>query len=91
MDKQIKKKRWTVKKVATYGGIALFVIFIGYQFIFAAFNKSSLSSTIRIFPLFWSIKMSVKGRFKFIYKDCPLMGKVYTERHHPAKQGRNAV
>jgi HlyD family secretion protein len=35
MDKQIKKKRWTVKKVATYGGIALFVIFIGYQFIFA--------------------------------------------------------
>ena len=35
MDKQIKKKKWTVKKVATYGGIALFVIFIGYQFIFA--------------------------------------------------------
>ena len=35
MDKQIKKKTWTVKKVATYGGIALFVIFVGYQFIFA--------------------------------------------------------
>lgn len=35
MDKQIKKKTWTVKRVATYGGIALFVIFIGYQFIFA--------------------------------------------------------
>src|SRR5687767_12856548 len=35
MDKQIKKKRFTVKKVATYGGIALFVIFVGYQFIFA--------------------------------------------------------
>ncbi|HEX6225867.1 MAG TPA: HlyD family efflux transporter periplasmic adaptor subunit [Chryseolinea sp.] len=35
MDKQIKKKKWTVKKVATYGGIALFVIFVGYQFIFA--------------------------------------------------------
>ena len=35
MDKQIKKKRFTVKKVATYGGIALFVVFIGYQFIFA--------------------------------------------------------
>ena len=35
MDKQLKKKRWTVKKVATYGGIALFVIFVGYQFIFA--------------------------------------------------------
>jgi HlyD family secretion protein len=35
MDKQLKKKKWTVKKVATYGGIALFVVFIGYQFIFA--------------------------------------------------------
>src|SRR5215510_5937415 len=35
MDKQLKKKKWTVKKVATYGGIALFVIFVGYQFIFA--------------------------------------------------------
>jgi len=35
MDKQIKKKKWTVKKVATYGGIALFVSFVGYQFIFA--------------------------------------------------------
>jgi HlyD family secretion protein len=35
MDKQIKKKTWTVKRVGTYGGIALFVIFIGYQFIFA--------------------------------------------------------
>lgn len=35
MDKAIKKKNWTVKKIATYGGIALFVIFVGYQFIFA--------------------------------------------------------
>jgi len=35
MDKKIKKKTWTVKRVATYGGIALFVIFVGYQFIFA--------------------------------------------------------
>jgi HlyD family secretion protein len=35
MDKKIEKKRFTVKKVATYGGIALFVIFVGYQFIFA--------------------------------------------------------
>ncbi len=35
MDKQIKKKTFTVKRVATYGGIALFVAFIGYQFIFA--------------------------------------------------------
>jgi HlyD family secretion protein len=35
MDKKIQKKTWTVKKIATYGGIALFVIFVGYQFIFA--------------------------------------------------------
>ena len=35
MDKVIKKKQWTVKKVATYLGIAVFVMFIGYQFIFA--------------------------------------------------------
>lgn len=35
MDKQIKKKTWTLKRIATYGGIALFVIFVGYQFIFA--------------------------------------------------------
>lgn len=35
MDKQIKKKKWTLKKIATYGGIALFTIFVGYQFIFA--------------------------------------------------------
>lgn len=35
MDKQIKKKKWTLKRIATYGGIALFTIFVGYQFIFA--------------------------------------------------------
>lgn len=35
MDKKIKKKTWTVKKIATYLGIALFVVFVGYQFIFA--------------------------------------------------------
>lgn len=35
MDKQIKKKTWTVKRITTYGGIALFVVFVGYQFIFA--------------------------------------------------------
>jgi len=35
MDKKIKKKIWTVKRVATYGGIAIFVAFVGYQFIFA--------------------------------------------------------
>jgi HlyD family secretion protein len=35
MDKQIKKKKWTLKRIATYGGIALFTAFVGYQFIFA--------------------------------------------------------
>ncbi len=35
MDKKIAKKNWTLKRIATYGGIALLVSFIGYQFIFA--------------------------------------------------------
>ena len=35
MDKKIEKKKWTVKRIATYGGIAVFVFFVGYQFIFA--------------------------------------------------------
>jgi HlyD family secretion protein len=35
MDKKIEKKKWTLKKLATYGGIAVFVVFVGYQFIFA--------------------------------------------------------
>lgn len=35
MDKKIVKSKWTVKRIATYGGIALFVVFVGYQFIFA--------------------------------------------------------
>lgn len=35
MDKKIKKKTWTLKRISTYGGIALLVIFVTYQFIFA--------------------------------------------------------
>src|SRR5690349_5535904 len=35
MDKKIQKKTWTVKRIATYLGIALFTVFVGYQFIFA--------------------------------------------------------
>ncbi len=35
MDKQIKKKYWTLKRIGTYAGISVLVIFIGYQFIFA--------------------------------------------------------
>lgn len=34
MDKQIKKKFWTVKRIGMYVGIAALVTFIGYQFIF---------------------------------------------------------
>ncbi len=35
MDKKIVKKKWTLKRIATYGGIALFTVFVAYQFIFA--------------------------------------------------------
>jgi HlyD family secretion protein len=46
MDKQIKKKTWTVKRIATYGGIALFVAFIGYQFILLARQVNEFLSTV---------------------------------------------
>ncbi len=35
MDKQLVKKKWTLKRIATFGGIAIFVVFIAYQFLFA--------------------------------------------------------
>jgi len=35
MDRKIAKKRFTVKKVATWGGGALFLVFVVYQFIWA--------------------------------------------------------
>lgn len=35
MDKKIAKKKWTLKRISTYGGIALFIFFISYQFLFA--------------------------------------------------------
>lgn len=35
MDKKIAKKTWTLKRIATFGGIAIFVVFIAYQFLFA--------------------------------------------------------
>jgi HlyD family secretion protein len=35
MDKKIAKKKWTLKRIATYSGIALFTVFVGYVFIFA--------------------------------------------------------
>jgi HlyD family secretion protein len=35
MDRQLKKKKWTLKRIATYGGIGLFVVFVVYQVFFA--------------------------------------------------------
>ena len=35
MDRKIKKKKWTLKRIATYGGIALFVGFVLYQIVWA--------------------------------------------------------
>ncbi|MBS1543032.1 MAG: efflux RND transporter periplasmic adaptor subunit [Bacteroidetes bacterium] len=35
MDKKIEKKTWTLKRIATYGGIGLFVIAVSYQLLFA--------------------------------------------------------
>jgi len=35
MDKKIAKKKWTVKRIATWGGGGLLILFIAYQFIFA--------------------------------------------------------
>lgn len=35
MDKQLKKRKWTLKRIGIYGGAALFVFFIAYQFLFA--------------------------------------------------------
>src|ERR1700712_1103286 len=35
MDKQLVKKKWTLKRIATYGGIAIGLTFVAYLFIFA--------------------------------------------------------
>src|SRR6187431_206561 len=35
MDKKIQKKKWTVKRILTYGGASLLIVFIAYQVIFA--------------------------------------------------------
>ncbi len=35
MDKKIKKKTWTLKRIATIGGITALVLFVGYQLFFA--------------------------------------------------------
>ncbi|MDX1628335.1 MAG: efflux RND transporter periplasmic adaptor subunit [Fulvivirga sp.] len=35
MDRKIKKKKWTFKRIATIGGITLLVVFVAYQLLFA--------------------------------------------------------
>lgn len=35
MDKKLEKKTWTLKRVLTFGGIAVLVVFVSYQLIFA--------------------------------------------------------
>lgn len=35
MDRKIKKKKWTLKRIATYGGIAIFASFVAYQILWA--------------------------------------------------------
>jgi len=42
MDKKIKKKKWTLKKIATFASAALFVIVVVYMLIFGV-SKSSLN------------------------------------------------
>ena len=59
MDKQIKKKRFTVKKVAMYAGIGLFVIFIVYQLIFAERRSTLIVDVEKI-----TISDVKRGEFK---------------------------
>jgi HlyD family secretion protein len=35
MDKKIVKKKWTIKRILTYGGGTLLIVFVAYQLIFA--------------------------------------------------------
>lgn len=59
MDKKLEKKRFTVKKVLTYGGIAALVAFVAYQFIFA--DRRSTFKTDRDKITISEVKM---GEFK---------------------------
>ncbi|CAN5239913.1 efflux RND transporter periplasmic adaptor subunit [soil metagenome] len=59
MDKQIKKKRFTVKKVAMYGGIGLVVFFICYQLIFADRRSTLIVDVEKI-----TISEVKRGEFK---------------------------
>lgn len=59
MDKKIDKKFWTVKRIATYGGIALLVGFIAYQFIFADRRSTFITDKNKL-----TIATVQRGEFK---------------------------
>ena len=59
MDKQIKKKFWTLKRIATYGGGAALVIFIAYQLIFADRRPTLVTEIEKI-----TISEVKRGEFK---------------------------
>lgn len=59
MDKQLKKKYWTLKRIATYGGIAALVSFVTYQFIFADRRSTYKTEKDKI-----TISEVKKGEFK---------------------------
>ena len=59
MDKQLKKKYWTLKRIATYGGIAALVSFVAYQFIFADRRSTYKTEKDKI-----TISEVKKGEFK---------------------------
>ena len=59
MDKKIAKKTWTLKRISTYGGIALVVLLVGYQFIFA-----DRRSTLKVDKSKITISTVQRGEFK---------------------------
>jgi HlyD family secretion protein len=59
MDKQIKKKYWSMKRIATYGGISILVLFVSYQFIFADRRSKLKVEKDKI-----TISTVAKGEFK---------------------------
>jgi HlyD family secretion protein len=59
MDRKIDKKFWTLKRVGTYGGIALLVFFIVYQFAF-----TDRRSTLKVEKEKITIAEVKRGEFK---------------------------
>jgi HlyD family secretion protein len=59
MDKQIQKKRFTPKKIALYSGIALFVLFVLYVFVFSDQSRKFNQDKDRL-----SISTVSRGKFQ---------------------------